>query len=116
MRKPGFHKHRVEAKILDDLNSFLRFSMNDSRLRFVSVTRISLKDDYSTVEVYWDTFDREREGQVAVAMSAVRGRLQGLLGKTLSQTFKMKAVPRIEVKYDTQFCDEQRISELLASS
>ena len=46
-KKPSFYKDRIKAHIQSDLNSFLRFQMNDPRLKFVSITRIELRNDYS---------------------------------------------------------------------
>ena len=107
--KPGFHKHKVEGKILNDLNSFLRFAVNDPRLQFVSITRVDLQGDYSRAKVYWDTFDCGKRNQAQAAMQGVTGKLRGLL----AQALKMKSVPELLIQYDDQFADEERIKELL---
>ena len=102
---------RLKAQILDDLNSFLRFNINDPRLRFVSITRVDLRKDYSQALVHWDTFDCEKRQDAEVAMGRVAGKLRALLARRL----KIKSVPELLIKYDGQFVDEKRISELLSS-
>ena len=101
----------MESQIMDDLNSFLRFSVNDPRLKFVSITRVELRDDYSLASVYWDTFDHEKNAAVEAAMIKVRGKLRTLL----AQGLKTKSVPELQIKYDGQFVHEKRITELLSS-
>ena len=107
--RPDFHKNKIASKILDDLNYFLRFSLNDPRLKCVSVTRVDLQDNYSCVRVYWDTFDYDKCQEAQTAMWGVRGKLRGLL----SQALKIKRVPKLMVYYDSQWREEQRMRELL---
>ena len=108
-QRADFHKDKVANKILNDLNSFLRFTLNDPRLKSVSVTRVDLQDNYSCARVYWDTFDYNKCPEAQKAMWGVRGKLRGLLSRAL----KIKRVPKIVVHYDAQWRDEQRMRELL---
>ena len=111
MNTPPASLVKLEAKILQDLNSFLRFSVNDPRLRFVSITRVELRRDCSLAIAYWDTFDSHQHSQVAAAMAGVKGKLRTLLARGL----KIKSVPELKIQHDGQFEGEQRISELIAS-
>ena len=110
--RPGIKKHQLQGQMLHDLNSFLRFSLNDPRLQFVSVTRVELVEDNSRAIVYWDTFDPRTHPQAAQAMGRAAGRLRTLLARKL----KKKTVPKLTVRYDEQFEQEQRMVELLNSS
>ena len=110
--RPGIKKHQLQGQMLQDLNSFLRFSLNDPRLQFVSVTRVELVEDNSRAIVYWDTFDSRTHPQAARAMGKAAGRLRTLLARKL----KKKTVPKLTVRYDEQFEQEQRMVELLNSS
>ncbi|MCY4644300.1 MAG: ribosome-binding factor A [Bacteriovoracales bacterium] len=111
-RSEGFSRHKKEAKILDDLNSFLRFYVNDPRLRFVSITRVDLNKDQSMAKVYWDTFDSEKSGEARKAMGGASGKLRTLLAKAMGS----KTVPDLRVERDGQFTEEKRITELLCET
>ena len=111
-REHSFQRQRISAKILDDLNSFLRFSLNDPRLQFVSITRVDLNSDYSQVLAYWDTWSEDIAPGEA-AMNSAKGKLRSLLARALGQSFKLKSVPQLLLVRDTQYSDEKRIGQLL---
>ncbi len=110
MRSSGYKKDKLQEKILNDLNSFLRFSVDDPRLSFVSITRVQLTDDYSRAEVYWDTFSEEKKEQASKAIQSVKGKLRSQLAKVL----KIRAVPELVFKYDSQYESELKITKLLS--
>ena len=61
--------------------------------------------------VFWDSFEGENLPDVEKAMEKVKGKLRSLLAKAL----KVRSVPKLSMKRDTQFFDEQRVEKLLAS-
>lgn len=111
-RKQGSQKERMAQKIQKSLNSFLHLKLNDSRLKAMSVTRVELEKSYSRAIIYWDAFDKTRYAEMERAVEKAKGRLRTFLSRTLGK----RTVPELVIKRDTQFFDEQRISQLLSSS
>ena len=88
----------------------LRQELADSRLSFVTLTKVLLNNDFSLAEVYWDSYDPEKRDGVKKALSSASSRMRAIL----AQNLKVKSVPEIKFIYDTQFEDENHISEILA--
>ena len=110
MKRGPFKKVKLEEKIKDDLNALLRFKTSDTRLQFVSISRVELSTDYEVAKVYWDTFDASKRGDAKKAIEGLDGKMRSTLGKSL----KMKKTPDVEILYDSQYEDEHKIERILA--
>lgn len=102
-------KNILSEKILNGSNAFIRTSISDSSLTFVSITRVELSDDLSNSKLYWDTFDASKRGDSKKAIESITGKLRTHLSKLL----KMRHVPTITFVYDSQFDEEKKIDDLL---
>lgn len=109
--KRPFKKAKYEEQLLNEINQFLRKVIADSRLMFVSITRVELNKDYSYAKVYWDTFDVQKRGEIKKAIEGVTGKIRTLLAKVL----KVRQVPSLTFVYDSQYESELEISKLLES-
>jgi ribosome-binding factor A len=96
-------------KILNASNTFIRSEVSDTRLTFVSFSRVELSDDNSHAKLYWDTFDASKRGDAKKAMDGLGGKLRSYLSKFL----KMRHTPTVTFVYDSQFEDEKAITDLL---
>jgi ribosome-binding factor A len=110
--KINFKKDRFSEKILQDANLLLRKEFKDPRLNLVSFTRIQLNDDYSVVNLYWDTYNSEDVKPIDEAMKKVSSKLRS----HMAQNLKLRNVPYFNLRYDSQFADENKITELLENS
>ncbi len=108
-RKNDFKRDKMQERILNDLNSLLRFSVHDDRLRFVTITRVDLNVDYSKAEIFWDTYSTENKETATEAISENKSKLR----KELARVLRIRAVPELDFHYDSQFEDEQKITNLL---
>lgn len=108
-RKTNFKRDKMQEKILNSMNSLLRQSIHDDRLTFVSITRVDLNVDYSKAEIFWDTFSPDKKASAELGFKENRGRLRSELAKAL----QIRAVPEIDFHYDSQFEDEQHITDLI---
>lgn len=108
-RKTNFKRDKMQERILNDMNSLLRFSVHDDRLRFVSITRVELNVDYSKAEVFWDTFSAENKESASEAIRENKKKLRSELARVLNS----RAVPELDFHYDSQYEDEQHITNLL---
>ena len=111
MRKDNLKKERYEGRIQNEVNTFLRNNLTDPRLKFVSITKVELNNDYSMAQVYWDLFDSSKRGDVKKAMTKIAGKVRKMLADRLT----VRQVPQINFVYDSQYEDEQKIIELLKS-
>ncbi|MDD0852708.1 30S ribosome-binding factor RbfA [Halobacteriovorax sp. GB3] len=111
MAKKNFKKEKYTEKLVHELNGFLRREANDSRLTFVSITKVELTVDYTMAKVYWDTFDANKRGDAKKAIEGLGPRLRSHLAKTL----KVRQVPELKFFYDSQYVDERYITDILES-
>lgn len=110
-RKKNHNKVIFEEKIKDQLNLALRRDLADPRLVMATVTRVELTADYSQAKAYWDTFDTAKRGDIKKAMDGVKSALRTILAKEL----KVRHTPELFLIYDSQYEDEKKIEDILAS-
>ena len=108
-KKNSFKKSKLEERILQELNSFIRTKLGDVRLQFVSITKVELNVDYSVAMVYWDTFQTETRGDAKEAIESARNRMR----QVLAQSLETRVVPQLVLKYDAQYESEKSITDLL---
>lgn len=109
MAKKTFTKIKLEERIMNEINSSLRAVVNDPRLQFVSVTKVTLNGDFSEALCAWDTFDNSTRGDAKKAIMKVASRMRGII----SQKLELRHTPRLTFVYDDQFECEKNITELL---
>lgn len=102
-------KIKYEERILNDLNAILRKEISDPRLKLMSITKVILSSDFSSAEVYWDTYDASKRGTIKKALAGVTGKLRG----KLSQILNVRHTPELHMLYDSQFEDERKIEGIL---
>lgn len=103
-------KEQYEAQIKDELNLLLRTGLNNRILSFATVTRVEISPDYSSANVYWDTFDPSKRGSIKDAMAATAGKMRSHLAKTV----KVRHTPSLNLLYDSSFEDAATIDNLLS--
>lgn len=104
-----FSKLKYEERIRDEINLALRREFTDPRLTNVSITHVELTQDYSHAKVYWDTFNTATRGDAKDAIEATSGRMR----KMLSTKMEVRHTPEVHFVYNSQFEDENKISQLL---
>lgn len=107
--KKNFKKVKFENNLKDDVNMILRQELSDSRLQFVSITRVNLSPDYAYADLFWDTFDAGKRGDTKKALVSSLPKIRAILAKKL----KMKAAPELRLEYDSQFEAESQITSLI---
>ena len=106
----NFKKEKIQEKIQYFALECIR-NFSDTRLSFLSITKVELSSDMSSAKIFWDTFDAENKKDISEALFVNKGKIRSYIGKGL----KIKHTPLIEFLYDNQFDEEQKISELLKS-
>lgn len=108
----GNPKQTYQDRIKNEINMILRREVADPRLTLCSITRVELNPDYSVAEVYWDTFDSSKRGDIKTAIEGLSGKMRTLLAKNLN----VRHTPSLTFFYDSQFEDEMKITQLLNSA
>jgi ribosome-binding factor A len=109
IKKNNFKKDKFEERLLNEINGLLRTGLADSRLHFVSVTKVEMSPDYGYAVVFWDTFDAHKRGDAKKAIEAAKGKIRSELAKVLD----VRHVPSLSFIYDNQFDEENKIVELI---
>ena len=105
-----FRKQKTEERIQQIVNTFVK-TLSDSRLQFLTVTKVELSNDFSRAKIFWDTFDSSKKEEINDALKKVKGRIR----TQLSVNLKMRQAPEISILYDNQYEEEQKIDEILES-
>lgn len=92
-----------------ELNGLLRKDISDSRLQFMTFTKVELNPDFSDAVIYWDTFDPEKKSDIDSALQTVVGKMRSLL----AQKIQVRHTPTLVFKYDSQYEAEKAITEIL---
>jgi ribosome-binding factor A len=108
-KQQSFSKEKYAERILHEVNTALRRGLSDSRLQFVSITKVDLTNDYSFATIYWDTFQAETRGDAKAAIESAGPRIRSYLASVLN----VKHVPTLVFKYDSQFEAERNIESIL---
>lgn len=103
-----FRKQKMEDRIQQITNTFIK-TLSDSRLQFVTVTKVELTNDLSRAKIYWDTFDSAKKSEIKDAL----GRVKGKIRTQLSLNLKIRQAPEISLLYDNQYEEEAKIDEIL---
>lgn len=107
----SFRKTKLENRILQLSNQFLRTDAPEVSLKLVSFTKVIISSDFSEAELYWDTFDSTKIESITTSIANIEGLLRSYLAKEL----QIKHVPSLTLTYDSQYESEKNITELLDS-
>ncbi|MBY0517363.1 MAG: 30S ribosome-binding factor RbfA [Bacteriovoracaceae bacterium] len=102
-------KLKYEELVKNSINSSFRRDINDPRLKFVSITKVELSEDYANAKVWWDTFDSSKKESITEAIDHLKGKIRTILASRLD----VRHVPELHFVYDSQYEDEQKIDKLL---
>ena len=105
-----FRKQKTEERIQQIVNTFVK-TLSDSRLQFLTITKVELTNDFSRAKIFWDTYDSSKKVEITEALKLVKGKIR----TQLSVNLKMRQAPEINLLYDNQYEEEQKIDEILAS-
>jgi len=107
--KKNFKKDKYEGRLQNEINNILRTQISDTALQFVSITKVELNFDFSNAEVFWDTFDNSKRGDIKKSLDKSRGHIRSLLAKTMD----LRHIPSLTFTYDSQYESEKGITDIL---
>ncbi len=100
---------RLEKIIEREIGTIL-LNSKDERLRFVTVTKVSLTSDASIATVYYTILgSNEQKEATAKNLENATGFIRSSLGKSL----EIRKIPEIRLKYDESMAYGEKIEEIL---
>lgn len=100
---------RLEKIIEREIGTIL-LNSKDERLRFVTITKVSLTNDVSLATVYYTILGTEEQKEATTKnLENACGFIKSSLGKSL----EIRKIPDIRLKYDESMAYGERIETIL---
>lgn len=101
---------KLQKKILEDVAEITFQKLRDPRLRFGSVTKVSLSEDLRHAKVFVSCLGSEADRRSFLrALESARGRIQSIVAKRL----RTRVTPQLSFHYDEGIERSIRIAELI---
>lgn len=108
-RSSTFKKEHLESAISQIINKTIKNDIYDNIIKKATILDVELSNDFSHVNVYVDTFNRDEVEMVIAKMNAARG----FFRKKLSEELTIRKTPQIHFKNDKSIDRALRIDELI---
>lgn len=105
----AYRVERVEKIIERELASIL-FDSSNNKLKFVSITKVSLTSDLSLATVYYTVLGNE--GEIESTKDDLE-KSKGYLRSSLAKKLDLRKTPDLRFKYDESLAYGNRISQIL---
>ncbi len=105
----GFKVERLERIIEREIGTIL-LNSKDDRLRFVTVTKVSLTNDCSIATLYYTILGNDEQKE---ATSKNLEKASGYIRSSLSKVLKIKKIPELRLKYDESLAYGEKIENIL---
>jgi len=103
---------RIAHQIQKEVSELLLRRVKDPRVKFVTITRVSVSPDLSFARLYFSApaNDERSKEELEKGLSSAKGYIRSELGKRLL----MRRVPQIEFVFDSQYEAALRVSDEIA--
>ena len=105
----AYRVERVEKIIERELASIL-FDSSNNKLKFVSITEVSLTSDLSLATVYYTVLGNE--GEIESTKEDLE-KSKGYLRSSLAKKLDLRKTPDLRFKYDESLAYGNRITQIL---
>lgn len=105
----AYRVERVEKIIERELASIL-FDSSNNKLKFVSITKVSLTSDLSLATVYYTVLGNA--GEIESTKEDLE-KAKGYLRSSLAKKIDLRKTPELRFKYDESLAYGNRITEIL---
>jgi ribosome-binding factor A len=106
----AFRVERVEKIIERELANILFESAHNEKLKFVSVTKVSLTKDLSIATIYYTILGNT--GEIEATKKELEN-AKGYLRTELAHRIDLRKTPELKFKYDESLAYGNHISEIL---
>ncbi len=105
----AYRVERVEKIIERELASII-FDSSNQKLKFVSITKVSLTSDLSLATIYYTVLGNQ--GEIESTKEDLE-KSKGYLRSSLAKRIDLRKTPDLRFKYDESLAYGNRISEIL---
>ncbi|MFH1222914.1 MAG: 30S ribosome-binding factor RbfA [Pseudomonadota bacterium] len=84
-------------------------TINDPRLRGITITDVRVTDDLSIANVYYVTSDKKENKDVVKALESVKG----FIKREIARATNMRRIPELDFHYDDVFENGLKLEETL---
>lgn len=106
----SFRVERVEKIIERELASILFENAHNEKLKFVSITKVSLTKDLSIATIYYTILGNP--GEIEATKKELEN-AKGYLRTELAHRIDLRKTPELKLKYDESLTYGNHISEIL---
>lgn len=105
----AYRIERIEKIIERELASIL-FDVNNNKLKFVSITKVSLTNDLSIATIYYTVLGNK--GEIEATKEDLE-KAKGYLRSSLAKRIDLRKTPELRFKYDESLAYGNHINEIL---
>ena len=87
---------RIGEQIQKDLMDILRLKVKDPRTKWITITDVEVKPDFSWAKIFYTLMDENLKDDAAKALDSARG----FIRTELSKGFKTYSIPQLKFVYD----------------
>lgn len=106
----AYRAERVEKIIERELANILFESAHNEKLKFVSITKVSLTKDLSIATIYYTILGNQ--GEIEATKKELEN-AKGYLRTELAHRIDLRKTPELKLKYDDSLAYGNHISEIL---
>lgn len=106
----SYKQERLERTIEREISKIIQTEVKDERLKYVTITKVALTNDYSYATIYYRVIGNEEQKQ-ATAKNFVEAK--GFIRSALSKRLDIRKTPELRFKYDESLEHGERIEEIL---
>ena len=103
----AYRVERIEKILEREIATILFDSAHNDKLKFISITKVSLTKDLSIATVYYTVLGNQGE------IESTKKEFEGYIRSELAKRIDLRKTPELRLKYDESLAYGNRISEIL---
>jgi len=106
----GFKQERIERILEREISNIIRTEVKDDRLKFVTITKVSITNDLSIATVYYTVIGNEEQKQ-STSTNLIAAK--GFIKSSLSKKLEIRKTPDLKFKYDESLEYGDKIEQII---
>lgn len=106
----SYRQERIERILEREISNIIMTEVKDDRLKFVTITKVSITNDLSIATVYYTVIGNE-EQKVSTSENLLEAK--GFIRSSLSKKLDIRKTPELKFKYDESIEYGDKIEQIL---
>lgn len=98
------HQGRVEEEIKKEISKIIGRELIDSRIGFVTISRVSVTKDLHFAKIFITVFNSEQNKSTLLILNKAKKHIRWLLAKRI----KVRNIPELQFYIETNYLDEKK--------